>query len=763
MAKLRRSGSVIGMMIGLLVLVATLAFAQTAGFQVTSVTPGTIDPAKGQYARITYTVPTTASFNVSITNSAGTSVRNLGTYSNVPASTRYTYWNGRDAYSRILPNGTYAVMIQGKAADGSALATGRGTVIVGAATTTPPPPPTTSRVITVTSVTNSTFDPSAGQTTTVNYTVPVALTTLTNSVVNSAGSTVRTLGTYPNVAARSYIAPWNGKSSSGTIVPDGAYTIKLTGKDSTGATVAGSATVTVKSGTTTPPPPPPTTSAFQITGVNPATIDPSKSETTTITYTVPVTADLRVFVRNSSGTEVRVIGTYTGVAASSRTATWDGKNSSGQTVANGTYAVAVDGKVAGTSTVITPAASNVAVSVGAVTPPPPPPPTTGGAQEFGYPVESKTAYNWEGWRYGDMKNKYAAAFTAQKNGTVSRLACEWKTQGSYGAGNYGYYDLQVVPSDAHGLPDMTKVLATEANFHPLNGGQPRDGWQLFNSLDHSFNVTAGQRYWMVISPRTVSSSNYSCPNAGSGRAVKFVDTQLMGMDGYVVASYNYFGANAWRGWISGDGGFPASWKSGASNTTHATQRGAIGIFYSDGSAQGQAGYWGSGGSGSGYDRIYNGMSIGEQIYWNRANVSINRVGFFVGKVGSPSAGLNWAIKNVTTGATLASGTIAASSVLSEANQNNITLSQPISLVRGQMYRISLSSSTSSSAAYRFWGACYDQGTATTDAIRYAAFTGGSISQTTLQYSTDGSNWVNGGNGRGGYAFDMPFSLWGSYQ
>ena len=756
MAQLRRSGPFIGLMIGLLALVTSLAFAQAAGFQVTSVTPGTIDPAKGQYARIAYTVPTKANFRVYVENSAGSLVCSIGSYANVPAGARTTNWNGRDRYNRVATNGTYRVVIEGKASDGTPLATGRGTVIVGTGTSTTPPP--TAQTITVTGITNSTFDPSAGQTTTVNYTVPVALSTLTNTVVNSGGTTVRTLGTYPNTAARNYIAPWNGKDGSGKIVADGAYTIRFAGKDTAGAAVTGSATVTVKTAAVTPPP---TTGAFAITNVSPATIDASKGETTTITYTVPTAADLRVAVRNSGGGEVRVIGTYTNVASGTRTAAWDGKDGSGKVVADGAYTVVVDGTVAGTATAITAAAAAVTVSTGTVAPPPPPP--TGVMQEFGYPIESKTAFNWEGWRYGDMKNKFAAAFTAQKTGTVTRLACEWKTQGAYGAGNYGYYDLQVVPADARGWPDTTKVLASELNFHPLNGGQPRDGWQLFNNLDRSFQVTQGQRYWMVISPRSVSASNYSCPNTGSGRAIKFVDTQLLGMDGYVVASYNYHGANAWRGWISGDGGFPASWKSGASNTTHATQRGAIGIFYSDGSAQGQAGYWGSGGSGNGYDRIYNGMSIGEQIYWNRPNVTITRVGFFVGKVGSPSASLNWAIKNVTTGATLASGSIAAGSVLSEANQININLSPTIALVRGQTYRISLSSSTSSSAAYRFWGACYDQGTATTDAIRYAAFTGASNSQTTLQYSTDGTNWNYGGNGRSSYAFDMPFSLWGSYQ
>ncbi len=759
MAQLRRCWPLITLMIGLLTLVASLAFAQTAGFQVTSVTPGTINPAKGEYARITYTVPAPANLSIYIANAGGVNVRNIGTYAKVPAGTRYTYWNGRDQYNRVLPNGTYTIVVQGTTTDGATLATGRGTIILGSTTSTPPP--TTAKAITVTSVTNSTFDPSAGQTTTVNYTVPVALTTLTNTVVNSVGTTVRMLGTYSNVAAKTYIAPWNGKDSSGAVVPAGVYTIKLTGKDSTGATVAGQATVTVKIGTVTPPPPP-ATNAFAISSVNPATIDPSKGETTTVTYTVPTTADVTISVRNSAGATMRTIGTTSNVAAGTRTAAWDGKDGNGTAVAAGTYAIVVSGTVAGTTTAITAAAANVAVGSGTVTPPPPPP-TTGVQQEFGYAVESRTAFNWEGWRYGDMKNKYGASFTAVKNGTVNRLACEWKTQGSYGAGNYGYYDMQVVSADAHGLPDMTKVLATEANFHPLNGGQPKDGWQIFSNLDHSFTVTAGQRYWMVISPRTVSSSNYSCPNACSGRAIKFVDTPLYGMDGYVVASYNYHGANAWRGWISSDGAFPASWKAGASNTTHATQRGAIGIFYSDGSAQGQAGYWGSGGSGNGYDRIYNGMSLGEQIYWNKPNATITKVGIFAGKVGSPTANLNWAIKNVSTGATLASGSIAPGSILSEGNQTNVTLSQPFSLVRGQTYRVSLSTSSPSSSAYRFFGACYDQGTATTDAIRYAAFTGASYSQTTLQYSTDGNNWINGGSGRGGYAFDMPFSLVGSYQ
>lgn len=761
MAQLRRSWHIIGTMIGLLALVASLAFAQTAGFQVTSVTPGTINPAQWQYAKITYTVPATADYRIYVVNSAGANVRGIVTYKGMPAGVQYTYWNGRDNYNCVVPNGTYAVVIEGHASAGGALASARGVVIVSSTATTTPPP--TSHTITITSVTNSTFDPNASQTTTVNYTVPVALTTLTNTVVNSAGATVRTLGVYPNVAARAYIAPWNGKTSSGVIVPDGAYTMKMNGVDATGAAVTGSAPVTVKTSSVTPPPPPPTTNAFAITSVSAATIDPSQGQTTAITYTIPTAADCNVTVRNSAGATVRTIDTYTNVAACSKTTTWDGKDGNAVIVANGTYSVVVDGNMTGTSTAITPAATNVAVSVGSTGgggTPPPPPPITGVAQEFGYPIQSCSAYNWEGWRYGSMSNKFAAAFTAVKSGTVTRLASEWKTQGSYGAGNYGYYDLNVVPADAHGWPDTTKVLASELNFHPLNGGQPRDGWQIFDTLDHSFNVVVGQRYWMVISPRTISSSNYSCPNTASANVVQFVDKQLLGVDGYVVADYNNQASGAWRGWISSDPGYPSAWKSGASNTTSCSQHGAIAIFYTDGSAQGQAGYWGSGASGNGYDRIYSGMSVGEQIYWNRPGISISKAGVFIGTVGSPTANLNWSIKNVTTGVTLASGSLTPSSIPAAPEQVNLPLSSTVSFVQGQTYRISLSSSASSSAGYRFYGACYDQGTATTDAVRYAAFTNASISQTTLQYSSDGTNWVNGGNGRSSYAFDFPFSIYG---
>ncbi|MHB9132042.1 MAG: FlgD immunoglobulin-like domain containing protein, partial [Armatimonadota bacterium] len=175
------------------------------------------------------------------------------TYVGMPAGSYTRPWDGKGNNGAIVPNGTYTVVIAGTTSSGAALTTATGTVSVSTGTTPAPSTP----AFTVTSVSPTTIDPSKGATVLVKFSVPTAA----NVVVymrNSAGTTVRNVGTFNNMAAGSYSETWNGKNDSSVIVPNGTYTMVISGKTTAGTTITpATGNVTVSTGGTTPPPPPP--------------------------------------------------------------------------------------------------------------------------------------------------------------------------------------------------------------------------------------------------------------------------------------------------------------------------------------------------------------------------------------------------------------------------------------------------------------------------------------------------------------------------
>jgi len=173
------------------------------------------------------TFTTTVNWLLQIKNGAGKVTRSwTGTGTSLTIT-----WDGKDKNGNIVLDGKYKCTISA----GSATKTKTITV-----DTTPP---------TITGVADSPdpFNPKAGQTTTISYTLSEKCIVFID-IYDSAGNLMRTLSKTQLAGANSMI--WDGKDRFGDIVPDGTYTYKIYVKDMAGnkaTTYPAIGTVTVKS------------------------------------------------------------------------------------------------------------------------------------------------------------------------------------------------------------------------------------------------------------------------------------------------------------------------------------------------------------------------------------------------------------------------------------------------------------------------------------------------------------------------------------
>jgi flagellar hook assembly protein FlgD len=555
---------------GLTLLVASIGSLAQSGAISVSVTPGSIDPARGEYTRITYTVSTPGNYQIRVKSPAGAIVRSIGTYSGLTAGTRSTVWNGRDAYYRVVPAGTYSVVVSGITLTGAALPTGTGTVVV------------------------------------------------------TGGAT---------------------------------------------------------------PTPVPTSGALLITSVSPTTIDPSKSEYARVSYSVSTTANIRLFARNSAGVVVWNGPSYQGFTAGTATSFFRGKNSAGQNLPNGTYTLVLDGTVATTGAALTPATSPVTVAVATPIPDPTPNPTpdptpipAGG--ELGQIVEGAGAANFQGLRYAG--DKFGVAFVAIKSGTLREITMQWKKSSGYGAGTYGIMNFELHTNGSNNYASGT-VVGRATGIRP---SQAMDG-ALDGALHFPITATlvAGQVYHLVISNSDPSpGTNWSSPNTMNTRVLPWDGGRTKGPRGA------WYSGGTWRPWTPTRNPFNTT-GSAYANGSHPPMM----FTWTDGTNTGDPYYLALVRSND-VAAFFGSSKAGQLIVWDKPTVTIKRIGLSVGKNGAPAGALLYHFEQVGKG-DLAAGTLAtAGQVPSLAAWVYATLSQPVTLVQGQTYRLWFESPGSASAS-----------------------------------------------------------------
>jgi flagellar hook assembly protein FlgD len=145
---------------------------------------------------------------------------------------------------------------------------------------------------------------------------------------NSSGATLRTwTGTGTSLSVL-----WNGKNSTGFKVPDGAYTVRLSGKDLLGvAFTTKSATVTVDTKR-------PTVSGIS---VYPTSFKPKSAQTTSINYTLSESCYVTMKIYNSTGALKKTLLNNVLQASGLHSVIWNGKDSSNIVVPAGTYTIKI--------------------------------------------------------------------------------------------------------------------------------------------------------------------------------------------------------------------------------------------------------------------------------------------------------------------------------------------------------------------------------------------------------------------------------------
>lgn len=263
---------------------------------------------------ISYVLSEAANVKVEIHDAAGQVVRHLYA-GQLTAGNKSVVWNGKDDAGALVADGTYTYQITAVDAAGKAAAPAIGTI-------------TTDKTVPVVSqltVTSEPVDPTTGGTVGVSYALSEEAK-VTVSVYNSANALVKTLLSNALQSGTQALS-WDGKNSSGALVGDGVYTIKVTATDlAAWASVPVSAPVTVEG------------RAPELTAVSdsPNPFRPTGTTTNTIRYTLSENAAVSVTVYDEAGQAVKKL--YDAQTTSgSKSLTWNGKNESGVIVASGTY------------------------------------------------------------------------------------------------------------------------------------------------------------------------------------------------------------------------------------------------------------------------------------------------------------------------------------------------------------------------------------------------------------------------------------------
>lgn len=229
-------------------------------------------------------------------------------------------WNGRNGYNSIVGDGTYTVKIT--ATDYVGLTS----TLVSASVVVEGQIP----LITINSLSPSLLKVTGTSISTLKYTVsePVSMNI---KIYDQRNNLIRTLVNNETKTGTNTIG-WNGKNDAGMLVNDGIYTIKLNASDLSGKT-AQEKTMQITTDKTVP-----TISVLQ-TGSN--QFDPLSGQLMNVSFTISEPGYVLVQILNAANSPVATLRSNQWTSAGSVSLQWNGRNASGQLLADGDYKVKV--------------------------------------------------------------------------------------------------------------------------------------------------------------------------------------------------------------------------------------------------------------------------------------------------------------------------------------------------------------------------------------------------------------------------------------
>lgn len=277
-----------------------------------TVSPSSFDPKKTTGALISYNLDQQANVSLKILKS-GSVVRQIMINNSMGPGLQSHYWTGNSDSNQYVEAGSYTVQVTASNTSGSDVKTANVSVFYESVPT--------ALDITSHDASPSMFDPYlAGTTIRYSLNKPAYVTVR----IMQGNNVIKYLKT--SVYEQSGTAPWDGKYSNGNLVAEGTYTYEVF------ATVGGESdnaagNIIIQYGTQ---------SALLITNhyVEPKTFDPYKTSTT-VYYTMNKAAYVTIRIKSGGDSIVKTIQMST--FSTGGFASWDGRNSYGDVVPEGTY------------------------------------------------------------------------------------------------------------------------------------------------------------------------------------------------------------------------------------------------------------------------------------------------------------------------------------------------------------------------------------------------------------------------------------------
>lgn len=280
----------------------------------------TVTPSTGS-ATVSFNLNTNATSTVWVKDSSDNIVKTLSFDQAVAGGVTNTYsWNGTDSNGTAVTSGNYKAQVVAYNTASSDIKSYTFNFTAGSTVTAP---------VVAVSASPVSFDPSKGQSTVVTYSLSQPASLGVDVMLN--GSVVKTLRAQTLQSVGTYNLAWDGTNTAGTTLAPNTFTVQVHASNVAGNDTK-STSVTVVNST-------PTVTAPNVTNVyaTPTPFNPN-TENTRIYYTLDKNANVTVEVLEAaSGNVIKTIASNASITSGTSYSIWDGKNSSGNLVANGTY------------------------------------------------------------------------------------------------------------------------------------------------------------------------------------------------------------------------------------------------------------------------------------------------------------------------------------------------------------------------------------------------------------------------------------------